>query len=1015
MNNEKPKSFSRVPLIPLSYEDKDKAVTKELLVDYETGNVYIKNINGELINVFQSALKVDNQWITCSSMLNIPRSNHTVCGTQYGSLAIGGFSSEDNVCNVIEKFDGITWSSDYNITIDLSDNYLGGPHQYGSVGGLDEAYLFGFNKIYKYNSAAKSFSIVKEELPSYDAHTTSACGDKNIALIRYGKRYDKYNSITNTISTILNHDDYYSDTYYISGDALFGSVNDAVSILDSMGPYPPTAFSLKNDTLSTIQELLEPRMYFASTGSGSMSGLVYGGLLEPGLSPLNSVEELINGILWKAAGNMSYARSQLSGSGSGNSGLAVGGRYNNSYLGYTEKFNNIDALSYLKYLRDNVQEVLDAVSDKTISNVFDGFKVIQTFKDSTHLHNGLLSISLQDKIIANTQQNIISVDKNGTFKNLTAVPTVHTGRFSGMASNGSNNDNIYITQNLGDREYLYRTDQNLQFDSYSVSNLNFYNYHNITGKESGYAYVDNMIYQSIAMINHHFIKYNFAIGGHLVVLSDDSGLRRGCATYANDMNSDMYLCGGTDRYSAKSLITTKYTSEGTDSTLSNLNTFHYSNTNQYNLIKDNNKFIIFDSICESYDIDSNTWSIKSYNESIQDDYAIPFSNGNTSILAGAGLRYNPGHFDIRVFNSTNVVELLRNLSNEEQSFFNISKAEDNHKVIKILGLDDKNNDILIHKDSLMDNLIRANIGDPNSELFSLNDEDDWEPNENGSPDGWFGGAAGVKYYKSDGIIQNTFEVQYLDKNSNVEFSNYEYRYNHSYEIKSGGSSITTKQIIKSIYSVLAFILYGNNALFNNNAYGYYSDNNGEQGASISITKLESLVSNIIKNNTDIEIIGDAKRYISSGDLSTQNIKKNSVSGGLYGGLLKIFASHDENGQHLRANESQDGYMPMDLYKLLAGASSIASPGTLVKRNNTGLFYSGEISGYNTGLFAINAKYADKFFIKNSTANVPEDQTMSGKTKVDNSANLKTPYLRNISINPDSEDSLNNGDIAIYTY
>ena len=42
---------ARIPFRPLSYEYKDLAEPKELVVDYENHNVYISNINGELVDI----------------------------------------------------------------------------------------------------------------------------------------------------------------------------------------------------------------------------------------------------------------------------------------------------------------------------------------------------------------------------------------------------------------------------------------------------------------------------------------------------------------------------------------------------------------------------------------------------------------------------------------------------------------------------------------------------------------------------------------------------------------------------------------------------------------------------------------------------------------------------------------------------------------------------------------------------------------------------------------------------
>lgn len=45
---------ARVPVVPLSYEFKDFAKIRELVVDYTTGDVYVKTDNGELVNICAS-------------------------------------------------------------------------------------------------------------------------------------------------------------------------------------------------------------------------------------------------------------------------------------------------------------------------------------------------------------------------------------------------------------------------------------------------------------------------------------------------------------------------------------------------------------------------------------------------------------------------------------------------------------------------------------------------------------------------------------------------------------------------------------------------------------------------------------------------------------------------------------------------------------------------------------------------------------------------------------------------
>lgn len=53
---------ARIPTRPLSYENKDMAVNKELMIDYSNGKIYVKDMNGEIHDIsvlIQNAIKED--------------------------------------------------------------------------------------------------------------------------------------------------------------------------------------------------------------------------------------------------------------------------------------------------------------------------------------------------------------------------------------------------------------------------------------------------------------------------------------------------------------------------------------------------------------------------------------------------------------------------------------------------------------------------------------------------------------------------------------------------------------------------------------------------------------------------------------------------------------------------------------------------------------------------------------------------------------------------------------------
>lgn len=50
----------RLPVVPLSYEFKDFAKVRELIVDYSAGDVYVKTDNGDIINICASRTTMEN-------------------------------------------------------------------------------------------------------------------------------------------------------------------------------------------------------------------------------------------------------------------------------------------------------------------------------------------------------------------------------------------------------------------------------------------------------------------------------------------------------------------------------------------------------------------------------------------------------------------------------------------------------------------------------------------------------------------------------------------------------------------------------------------------------------------------------------------------------------------------------------------------------------------------------------------------------------------------------------------
>ncbi len=55
---------SRIPTRPLSYDNKDLAEAKEILVDYNSHEIYVCGINGQIVNVTASVTKVVQEVIT---------------------------------------------------------------------------------------------------------------------------------------------------------------------------------------------------------------------------------------------------------------------------------------------------------------------------------------------------------------------------------------------------------------------------------------------------------------------------------------------------------------------------------------------------------------------------------------------------------------------------------------------------------------------------------------------------------------------------------------------------------------------------------------------------------------------------------------------------------------------------------------------------------------------------------------------------------------------------------------
>ena len=192
-----PKSLGRVPVMPLSYDQKDRAVTKELVVDYETGNIYIKNASGELINVFQSALKVDNQWLTTTARLNNGRSWPIVVGNANNALAAGGMGIDKNkILDTVEAWDGSVWKVDSVEDFGVSRD----PNANAGCGTRDSMLFAALDAMYKYENGT---ATVLNSNATQCGHSKDMVGNSTQALMRIftGVVYS-YNSITKAFSSV---------------------------------------------------------------------------------------------------------------------------------------------------------------------------------------------------------------------------------------------------------------------------------------------------------------------------------------------------------------------------------------------------------------------------------------------------------------------------------------------------------------------------------------------------------------------------------------------------------------------------------------------------------------------------------------------------------------------------------------------------------------------------------------------------------------------------------------------
>lgn len=265
--------IGRIPVVPLDYNERSRAVKKELIVDYVNGKIFTVDDNGNLIDLTsklaeylaEHGIEVDinNIFLTIKN--------------------IGETTLNDIFNNYLTEIGRITAVSqvvgDVNIARFLPSN-CGNISSSLLAAGYNEGLL---KSVEKYNGA---YWEIDPSTLSIARHSAAMVGTSSNALIMGGQKSDENN---NTNIVVLAETELYSNGTWSAGPSIIGG----------------------------------PRRNFGACGNTS-AALIFGGYT--GTETLNRVDKYNNGI-WEESGVMLYKASSNAGCGSIDAALAVGGQY----------------------------------------------------------------------------------------------------------------------------------------------------------------------------------------------------------------------------------------------------------------------------------------------------------------------------------------------------------------------------------------------------------------------------------------------------------------------------------------------------------------------------------------------------------------------------------------------------------------------------------------------------------------------------------------------------------------
>lgn len=959
-----PKGLGRVPVMPLSYDQRDRAVTKELVADYETGNIYIKNASGELINVFQAALKVDNQWLTTTARLNNGRSWPIVVGNANNALCAGGMGLEaTNILDTVESWDGSVWK------VDSTENFSVTQHPNASAGcGTRDSMLFAaWDAMYKYENGTAS---VLNSNATQCSHSKDMVGNSTQALMRIftGAVYS-YNSITKAFSSIGSVT---ASTQNICEES-FGTANGAIFISSKESSNIVTKYDGTNFVTMAIPNIYRNR--FGSAGENTTSGIIFGGMsvgytqsmqgrvvAEDGT---NTSEEWINGIMWKVSSNMEYAASATDGCGTATAGLATGGfLLDGSLSTYTQRFNNVDGLTYLKSIRDDMSAIIDAISDKTIGSIFDSFLSTNAIVGGNDI-TGMPGVGTKQ-----TKATIENLDGRYSYstltKNLTTLEswiTLLEGSNKYIFTSGNTDDapDYIVSQNRQNSTTKLNgvTESTISFNPFFVYNSASYINMESTGGESGIGRTTDS-----GRNKPPYFKYDFS---NLTSSSLISPLidRAGGFGGGNGI-AVAYFIGGRTHTSSVYYTNAEKIENNNVKAIGNSSAYHFTmNKGQANLMKYGNDFIAYGSVIEKLNTLTDTWSTESYKSAYASNYAI--ANGNASAFGlGAAIVSGVGIYFEELFHG-GVIDTVEKLLSDNSTNINTKTAEQVDTDSEEINL----GYIAGTKDGLSTPVMIST-----EELFKILCKDTPENIAD------YTGFTQKDISMSNLVYEVSYDVYDYSDYCEVEF--YE-RFISAYS-----EYATIGDRLRSLENTFIRLLFGNSPLYSQ--YGYPTTYDNLDNAQISNDfNIRNVLNDILNSDNDHAI-----------------------------SLLNLVGSHVGGYSHPGASANQAGYMSNKHYTLLASATSFATANALIKRDANGRAYidtPAYSSAYNTSYIA-NCNYIYRYFIRNSSAQNSSSTTQTLGTMLQAVANTNyaTRQVRNIvfwtsGVIPTTQ----NGDIIIKTF